>query len=238
VTYLPDVTVVAIDCVAHELTRLALEDTLKQITPNDVMVWSDKNIVLNGQRFDCDLRTMRAVEETLWYNVPLRVKTSHFLVIQYDGWVIDGSRWNPSWLNTDYIGAPWWYKTLNVGNGGFSLRSTTMAKFVARNDKAFPLKSPEDQTLCRHYRRRLVQEKFYWASEHEAQAFAFERDGPWATFGFHGIFNFHKVLDPDSFQHRLGLANDYVQSKIEWKELNTSSYLTKESSDGLSHQSN
>lgn len=218
--HLPDVTLVAIDCVAHDLTRLALEDTLTQITPGDVMVWSDKDLLKGGHRFDCDLRTMRAVEETLWYSVPQMVKTSHFLLIQYDGWVLDSSKWRGVWLNCDYIGAPWWYKSQNVGNGGFSLRSIGLARFVCFNKPLYPLKSPEDQTLCRDYRRRLAQNHWYWASEEEAKLFSFERDGPWDTFGFHGIFNWHKVLDPDSLQLRLSLANDYVRSKIEWKELN------------------
>jgi hypothetical protein len=216
---LPDVTVVALDCVAHALTRAALDDTLEQITPHDVMVWSDKNIVANGQRFDCSLTSMREVEECLWYCVPHRVRTSHFLVVQWDGWVVNKDKWNPSWLNCDYIGAPWWYKTLNVGNGGFSLRSTALAKFVANHRDEFPLASPEDQTLCRRYRTRLTKEKFYWASEYEASRFAFERGGPWDTFGFHGLFNFPKVLDPDELQIRLASANKYVRAKVEWQEL-------------------
>lgn len=219
ITRLSDVTVVAIDCVAHELTRRALTDTLNQILPAEVLVWSNEYMVPGAQRFDCDLRSMRAVEETLWYEVPKRVKTSHFLVVQWDGWVRNGTRWRDIWLNCDYIGAPWWYKTLNVGNGGFSLRSTGLAKFVAEHPTWYPLKTPEDQTLCREYAPRLIAEGFQWAPESEAERFAFERTGPWDTFGFHGLFNFPKVLDPDSLQLRLSLANRYVSSKIEWKEL-------------------
>ena len=219
VTSLTDVTVVVLDSVAHELSRAALDDTLKQITPREVCIWSDRDIYPSGQWFECELSTMRQVEETLWYLVPQRITTSHFLVIQWDGWVVNGSKWKPVWLNCDYIGAPWWYKTLNVGNGGFSLRSPSLARFIASHPREFPLKSPEDQCLCRHYRVRLTKEKFYWASEHEAQQFAFERDGPWNTFGFHGLFNLPKVLDPDELQRRLSLANKYVRSKVEWREL-------------------
>ena len=37
-----DVTLVAIDCAAHALTRLAIEDTLHQIEPAKVLIWSDR----------------------------------------------------------------------------------------------------------------------------------------------------------------------------------------------------
>ena len=216
---LPDVTVVVLDCVAHDLSRAAIADTLKQIDPAEVMVWSDKDIYKNGQWFETDMRSMRQVEETLWYIVPKYITTSHLLIIQWDGWVINGHKWRNLWLNCDYIGAPWWYKTLNVGNGGFSLRSASLAKFMMNNVALFPIGSPEDQKLCRDYRMRLTRERFYWADEYEAQKFAFERNGPWNTFGFHGLFNWPKVLDPDELQRRLSLCNTYVRSKIEWKEL-------------------
>ena len=36
---LPEVTVIALDCVAHDLTQAALRDTLSQITPGDIQVW-------------------------------------------------------------------------------------------------------------------------------------------------------------------------------------------------------
>ena len=64
-----------------------------------------------------------------------------------------------------------------------------------------------------------MDERFVWADEEEAKKFAFERDGPWDTFGFHGLFNWPKVLDPDEFQRRISLANHYVRSKVEWREL-------------------
>ena len=67
------------------------------------------------------------------YNLHKHVDTEFCLVVQGDGYVIDGAAWSDQFLDYDYIGAPW--PILNdsyvdpfgnhqrVGNGGFSLRS-------------------------------------------------------------------------------------------------------------------
>jgi hypothetical protein len=67
------------------------------------------------------------------YNLTNHVDTSHCLLIQADGFVINSHKWDDSWLEYDYIGAPWEYNENSyidpfgnhqrVGNGGFSLRS-------------------------------------------------------------------------------------------------------------------
>lgn len=216
---LPDVTLVAIDCVAHDLTRSAIEDTLKQITPKEVLIWSNKRLYNDALYMPCELHSLDDVANVLWYDVPSFVKTSHFLLIQYDGWVLDESLWRDEWLSCDYIGAPWpWHKDgLNVGNGGFSLRSTEMARFI--RDGGFEFRSPEDDILCRYYRPALERLGFKWATDRQAQIFSCER-GEWKkAFGFHGLFNFKNALDPDSFGSRLLMINDFVRSKPEFQEL-------------------
>lgn len=67
------------------------------------------------------------------YNLTNNVNTSHCLVIQPDSFVINPGMWDNSWLEYDYIGAPWQFSEeayidpfgnhQRVGNGGFSLRS-------------------------------------------------------------------------------------------------------------------
>lgn len=61
------------------------------------------------------------------------IETDYCLVVQGDGYVIDGNAWSETFLEFDYIGAPWPIKSdayidpfgnhQRVGNGGFSLRS-------------------------------------------------------------------------------------------------------------------
>lgn len=67
------------------------------------------------------------------YNLTNHIDTSHCLIIQPDSFVINPKMWDDSWLNYDYIGAPWelsdsayidpFGNHQRVGNGGFSLRS-------------------------------------------------------------------------------------------------------------------
>lgn len=72
------------------------------------------------------------------YDLHKFVETDFCLVIQGDGYVIDGSAWREEFLDYDYIGAPWPIRQdayidpfgnhQRVGNGGFSLRSQKLLK--------------------------------------------------------------------------------------------------------------
>jgi hypothetical protein len=219
---LPNVTVVAVDCVAHELTQMAIEDTLCEVEPAEVLLWSDRFVGRHASRH-CDCRSLDDVARVLWYEVPARVRTSHFLVVQWDGWVLDDARWDPKWLDVDYLGAPWpWHDDgLTVGNGGFSLRSTEFARWVAANAGRYPpvAGENEDVSLCRRYRSALQRDGFVWGSRAQAEAFSFEREEPHPTFGYHGAWNWPRVLSPERLAERLERANDYVRGKVEWAEL-------------------
>ena len=202
---LPDVTAVVVDRVAHDLARLAMSDSTEQIEFGSALFVYEY---------------VASYDDVLWYEVPGALATSHALIMQYDGWVLDASLWRPEWLNYDYIGAPWpWHRDRRVGNGGFSLRSVRLMKFLAKYRSEFPARAPEDDTLCRVYRPALELHGFVWAPESVAQEFSFERSRPRSTFGFHGLFNFPHVLNPVALAKRIELASDYVRAKPEWKEM-------------------
>ena len=213
-----DLTLVAIDCRAHALTSFAIADTILQIEPANAMVWSDRpEAVPRGVSWiKCpEMSSLREVASVLWWDMPYFVNTTHFLLVQWDGWVLNSNRWCPEFLKYDYVGAPWWFQDeLNVGNGGFSLRSVRLSKYLAEHFDEFPLREPEDYILCREYRPLLEQRGFCWAPEPLARRFAFERQEPIeATFGFHGHFNWPKILSDTKLSQRLALANDYVRKK-------------------------
>lgn len=218
---LPDVTVVITACVEHELARQAILDTLDQISPAAVHIWSNRRLDFDSEWFEVDFKNLDEVAWCLWTRIPREIKTSHYLTIQWDGWVLDGKLWNPSWLDLDYIGAPWpWHRHEHrVGNGGFSLRSAEMGRFLANSVSRFPPKHPEDDTLCRHYRPELERMGFCWASPSTAARFAFEREPTREAFGFHGLFNWPYIMPRASLDKRVALAGSYVRSKSEWREL-------------------
>jgi hypothetical protein len=142
------------------------------------------------------------------------VRTSHYLTVEWDSWITDPAMWRPGFLDFDYIGAPWWYRDgMNVGNGGFSLRSAKLAQFVARRPEQFPPLSVEDCALCRTYRPTLEQEGFRWADDATASDFAVEHTfvaGHDRHFGFHSVFNWPFVLSMARIRERAPHFNGYV----------------------------
>lgn len=121
------------------------------------------------------------------------VKTDHVLTVHSDGYIQNPSAWDDSWLEYDYIGAPWpWYKEHMVGNGGFSLRSKKLLDILARTD--LTEFHPEDQIICQNLRPWLEKEfGIKFAPYEVARKFSIEGYGlaPQLNiydgeFGFHG----------------------------------------------------
>lgn len=207
---LPNVTLVNIDNVSGTLSDQAIRACLAQVEFGSISLFRH----LEGSTY----------EEILWGQIPTDLMTSHALIIQYDGFIRDAALWKDEWLEYDYIGALWpWYSSRRVGNGGFSLRSAKLMKFLAKNKAEFPVRSPEDETLCRIYHPALEANGFRWAPEEVAREFSFERlplfVKPPATFGFHGLFNIPHVLGRDALITFIDSAPDYVRAKLEWKEM-------------------
>jgi hypothetical protein len=212
---LPDVTLVAFGTVCHELMAAAVKDSIRQCNFSDVLVWSDRELNIPGvQTRHTSLPSIHDAQKFWWQFAWRPVNTSHFLVIQWDSWVIDESMWSDEYLKYDYIGAPWWYSDgWNVGNGGFSLRSRRMAEHIARNGHLYPMEHPEDNALCRKHRGRLERKGFRWAPEELASQFSFEcvRSSLASRhFGFHAFRNFPFVLDRQALDERLKMADDWA----------------------------
>jgi len=134
--------------------------------------------------------------------------------------------WRDEFLSYDLIGAPWWYRDgKNVGNTGFALKSTVLARYIRDRRQKYPCDtSAEDDLLCRTYRRDLETAGFKWAPEAVAHDFAFECCRPSPTsqhFGFHACFNFGEVLDRDRLVERtkIMLQSKYITNPngVIWK---------------------
>lgn len=219
---LPDVTLVAIDTACHRLTAMALQECMDRVDFGEVLLLSDKFTVPPTHLGDI-IRcrgiapcTVHGIGAHTWYTVPPLIKTSHYLIVQWDSWVLNPDAWTDEFLAYDYIGAPWgWHHDpYEVGNGGFSLRSRKLGQYLAGTSDIYPFAHPEDDTLCRRYRPMLEQyANFRWAPEELAEQFSFERtplqEGV-RSFGFHGVFNFPRVLPPEQVRERLRHAPSYV----------------------------
>lgn len=134
----------------------------------------------------------------------MHVHTSHLLYMEWDSAICNPWAWDESWLQYDYIGAPWaehleegWLPcdgvTNNVGNGGFSLRSvrysaaTREMAEVFKNDPAIIC---SDSFPCINKRPWLEERGIKFAPEIVAARFSCE-DFPYSgQFGAHGKWTF------------------------------------------------
>ena len=216
---LPHVTLVCYEVAAHRLARIAIDTTLSHITPAAVLVFSDQDLGV-GQHIPVSADTPKVESSRTLYRAPEFVTTSHMLDIEWDSGINDAAQWTDEFLEYDYIGAPWpWHPPAQqVGNGGFSLRSIRLLRFINEHYKEFPVEAPEDDVLCRHYRPALERHGFKWAPIHVAQRFSFERERPHPTFGYHGIFNWPFVLGREAIAVRVAAADDRLRARSEWDE--------------------
>lgn len=146
------------------------------------------------------LRSSAAYSDFLLTRLADHVETSHCMIAQWDGHLLDAARWNPAFLDYDYIGASWpqFDDGQDVGNGGFSLRSRRLMDLCRQPQ--FMLAHPEDVAIGRINRAWLEAQGMRFAPRNLADAFAAERAGDLATsFGYHGAFNMPRALGADAF---------------------------------------
>ena len=201
---LRDVTLVCIDTANHALALRALDRCragvhfartafLTDALPADLGVPAGVEIVPIPTIASRDEYSRFVLKELVHH-----VETSHALVVQWDGYVANAQAWEDAFLTADYIGARWfWFDDgMRVGNGGFSLRSRRLLEGLA--DPRIDLVEAEDLTIGRTYRPLLEREfGIVFADEAMADRFAFEAAYPIGTpFGFHGLFNFCRVVPP------------------------------------------
>lgn len=178
--YLPDVTLFGLDDRPNNL-NVAMEISQRNIKFGDV------RILLNH------VDGKKGYSEFMINHLWRHFDTSHVLVIQHDGYVINPTAWDNSWLQYDYIGATWGYKdNMNVGNGGFSLRSKRLCKVL----KHYKIDNyhPEDHVICRQLRPKLEADGYEFAPEEVANRFSIEAFGVHSFQGankYTGQFGFH-----------------------------------------------
>lgn len=144
------------------------------------------------------------VAMSLWRHIP----TDYCLLVQNDGYVINGSKWDDGFLDFDFIGAGWpipnddkTYRTPNgqlvrVGNGGFSFRSNKLLRAPSALGlefgdfgTGFP---HEDGAICVHWREKLEKYGIKYAPLEVAVRFSRELPIPELKDG--NTFGFHKYL--------------------------------------------
>lgn len=204
------------------IARFAVERTLAQLPVDECLVLADEAFVPGARHVRIDPITSIARYNALTLDdLPGWTGCDTHLLVQWDGFVIDGQRWRDDFTQWDYIGAPWPHMADAVGNGGFSLRSRALLQAVQglRRQEAEPdVQTAEDLQICLKYRAPLQAAGLRFADATTAGAFARERlpaAPAWRdagatglpSFGFHGAFNFPLVLPEDEL---LGLLESIL----------------------------
>ena len=222
---LPDVTLVAVTSVAMGPTLEALRASTRQANFGQVLLLSNESPPHNDE-VDITWRRIDPLASRVEYSrfmlreLADHIATTHALCIQWDGFVLDGSAWDPEFLHYDYIGAVWpqFTDTRNVGNGGFSLRS----KGLLAACKCLPFDGSllEDLVICRQHRDRLESEGMRFAPAAVARRFSFEREVPSGhEFGFHGAHNLVRYLSSEAAPRLFRSLESNMLARSERREL-------------------
>ncbi|MGH8696422.1 MAG: DUF5672 family protein, partial [Burkholderiales bacterium] len=171
-----DTTLCCIDCRNGALALRALRLSLRECAFERVLLLTDQTLAAPGidTRRIPTIGSAEAYSRFVIKNLRDHIDTDYVLLIQWDGYVVNGTAWSDEFLLYDYIGAPWSRAVageLTVGNGGFSLRSTRLLE--ALQDPAIPAGHPEDAHICRRWRARLERAHgIAFAPESAARRFA------------------------------------------------------------------
>ena len=198
---LPGVTLCCIDTVNHTLAVRALRRSMAGIRFARTLLLTDRRLDEVGieVRRIGSFASRDAYSHFVLTSLLDHVDTPHLLLVQWDGYALNPGAWSDEFLACDYIGAKWFWapEGQRVGNGGFSLRSRRLLE--ALRDPRIVLTEAEDVTICRTFRSLLESDHaIRFATESVADQFAFEAAYPIGLpFGFHGLFNFCRVVPED-----------------------------------------
>ena len=169
-----------------------------------------------------DLDSLDEYSKYILYNLYHHINTEFCLVVQADGYVLNGELWREEFREFDYIGAPWpiaadkyidpFGQHQRVGNGGFSLRSKKLLLVPQRirvpwevNEGSFyrhfnQNSYSEDGNICVHNRHLFEKAGCKFAPLNIAMVFSRELD--LQDFKFGPTFGFHKYRPDTTFVRR------------------------------------
>lgn len=204
---LPEITLIAADTANHALAARALARSTAGIRFARAVWLTDAIPPGVDVPSGIEVLTIPPIDSRAGYSrlvlkgLAPYVATSHVLLVQWDGFVLHPDAWDPRFLECDYLGARWFWHTdgMDVGNGGFSLRSRRLIDALA--DPRIDGDAAEDELIARTFRPLLERDHgIRFGTAPMAERFSFEVAAlPARTFGFHGLYNFPRVMK----QHEL-----------------------------------
>ena len=185
-------------------------DRVILITPEDI---EDDQVEI----IKCEPLNYEQYNHFIVYRLHEYINTTHCLLVQNDGYVVNPDMWQEQWMQYDYIGALWPMpqddfsfrdqdgNIQRMGNGGFTLRSKKL--LCAANDLDLEWKQyygfyHEDGFFCCHNRSKYESVGCKFAPievaaefSHESQV---EENQGHIPFGFHGRNHYYYNLTQKS----------------------------------------
>lgn len=202
---LSNVTLLCADCVETERAVIAIEQCRRRCNFGAVKLLTSLDTPYPHTKIR-PLNTLNEYSAWCLKEMWKYVETTHVLVVQYDGFVLNGDAWREHWLNYDYIGPLFLQETTvneqTVGSGGFSMRSAALMKAVAEILPEWNGSNSywgadgqnnwghEDGVICKHLHGPLTGRGFKFAPPGEAAIFG-QGGNPVPEYQFGRPFGYH-----------------------------------------------
>lgn len=206
IAFQESVTIVCISDIEISKSAAALSISIKKTKAKRAIVFTSRikkwresiNLYIKDQSgielkfIEVDpIDSLQSYSTLVEHNIGPKLHTSHCLIIQHDGFVLNANAWRDYMLTYDYVGAPFLPRIKDknysrdeegrfwsIGNGGFSLRSKRLllaAYHYQLSDNFQYTNGHEDGFFCVLHRYFLEQNGFVWADTVEAQCFSLEK---------------------------------------------------------------
>lgn len=216
---LSQVTLIGVD-------GLGSESILMDRVLNWCMKWFDFGVVLHisGGSISCEyngiqrlgvprMNTPSDYNKFCVYELANHTTTEFCMIVHTDGFITNPHLWHDSFLENDYIGAPWYMGCTThweniVGNGGFSIRSKKFLEY-SRSFRDYDGTRNEDLFLCVDNYHKAISFGLKIADTDLAANFSVETlSDRYPTidesFGFHGKNNLPAAM---RLTNNLGMGN-------------------------------
>lgn len=210
---LTQIDLISINCVNPEKSVNALLHSSEKINFGSIKLFSDKKPKNIPNNFEF-IQTEKFTHETInWFalsQLPKFIKNDYVLSIQDDGFIINPNNWDDTFLNYDYIGAPWpnldWCKVNRVGNGGFVLYSKKFLNYCLGIVEK--ITAHNDVTVTNTYYNYFILNGCKYAPIEVAAKFSLEHPIPEVEYNLNNTFGFHGKLTEQSI-NKIKLLEKY-----------------------------
>ncbi|WP_277188341.1 DUF5672 family protein [Caballeronia sp. BR00000012568055] len=214
---LRNVTLCAVDCLNPLLAARALDISRQHGLFGDTLLLTDQRLEVNARiALIPSIRSREEYSEFILKRLAEHIHTPWVLLVQWDGYVLNPAAWTEDFFAFDYVGARWPHRPdgMNVGNGGFSLRSKRLLDILSNDDRfTADSQAVEDELICREYRPLLESEYgIRFATTSLADRFSVEflpisdielgfAPSSERRFGFHGIFHLARYATESELEY-------------------------------------